>query len=503
MNTSSVTTILLIKALIIGAFIVLGTIGLSPDEAQYWTWSRHLDWGYYSKPPGISWAIWPGTAIFGHTELGVRFGAIFLGLILPCSVLLLGYLATKSYKIGLTAALLMALTPLGILASILAITDTGMSVFWVLALCPVTYALANDKEPNYILSGCFIALAALFKWPAYVFWFIILAMYPFHRKIRSNTIFLGIALSLAGIIPSIYWNYSHDWASFKHVLATILGQQIQHGDTVGSSRGNFFEFLGAQAALLSPIIFVMMVLAVVTSFRKKQPVVMQFLATNCFSIITLLLFLSLFKKIQGNWGSYAYPAGLVWLSWYAMEYWKSGFKWLQAGIATSIILVIAVLSIPYAQSMGIPIPYKFNPFRHNVGWDRLDNILKKAGYDPDHNFLFSDKYQTVSILSFYSPMQHRAYFLNLQGTRKNQFSYWPSMANEQVGKTGYFVAYENNRKSDEWIQNYKSQLKHYFAQVEYIGSFSLFEVEGKPQKFAYVFRGVEYNGKEPLKLDLY
>ena len=31
---------------------------LYPDEAQYWLWSRTLDWGYYSKPPMIAWLIW-------------------------------------------------------------------------------------------------------------------------------------------------------------------------------------------------------------------------------------------------------------------------------------------------------------------------------------------------------------------------------------------------------------------------------------------------------------
>jgi 4-amino-4-deoxy-L-arabinose transferase-like glycosyltransferase len=38
---------------------------LYPDEAQYWLWSRTLDFGYYSKPPVIAWAIWAATAIGG------------------------------------------------------------------------------------------------------------------------------------------------------------------------------------------------------------------------------------------------------------------------------------------------------------------------------------------------------------------------------------------------------------------------------------------------------
>ena len=29
----------------------------SGDEAEYWAWSRHLDWSYYSRGPLIAWLI--------------------------------------------------------------------------------------------------------------------------------------------------------------------------------------------------------------------------------------------------------------------------------------------------------------------------------------------------------------------------------------------------------------------------------------------------------------
>ena len=48
---------------------------LYPDEAQYWLWSRTLDWGYYSKPPMIAWLIWGTTHVGGDTEPWVRLSA--------------------------------------------------------------------------------------------------------------------------------------------------------------------------------------------------------------------------------------------------------------------------------------------------------------------------------------------------------------------------------------------------------------------------------------------
>ena len=32
-------------------------VGLYFDEAQYWSWSRSFDWGYFTKPPMVAWVI--------------------------------------------------------------------------------------------------------------------------------------------------------------------------------------------------------------------------------------------------------------------------------------------------------------------------------------------------------------------------------------------------------------------------------------------------------------
>ena len=42
------------------------------DEAQYWTWSRELAFGYFSKPPMIAWVIRGATEICGDGEACIR-----------------------------------------------------------------------------------------------------------------------------------------------------------------------------------------------------------------------------------------------------------------------------------------------------------------------------------------------------------------------------------------------------------------------------------------------
>jgi 4-amino-4-deoxy-L-arabinose transferase-like glycosyltransferase len=54
----------------------LSGAGLHVDEAQYWLWSRDLQWGYFSKPPVLVALITASTTIFGDSLLGVKIQTV-------------------------------------------------------------------------------------------------------------------------------------------------------------------------------------------------------------------------------------------------------------------------------------------------------------------------------------------------------------------------------------------------------------------------------------------
>lgn len=505
MNKTLFFSILVIKALLFILFIWSGLIGLAPDEAQYWTWSQNLDWGYYSKPPAIAWQIWAGTLLFGNTELGVRFGAVILALALPFIVYLLGKKATDSEEVGLWAGLGLALSPLGFLSSLLAITDTGMALFWALAC----YEMIRKQPPHYLVVGLYIGSGALFKWPIYALWIVIAAALIFYPKIRSRQAFGGFLFSLLGLLPSLYWNRQHDWATVRHVWATIVGQQVHQGTASIPVKGNFFDFLGAQIALMSPFIFVFFLIGCFFALRNWKSIryELQFLLIATLSLLGLCLGMSLFKKMQGNWVSYVYTSAFVIAAWFCFNVWKKGRLWYPIGVIVSLTLSTIVFMIPWIQINGGGIPFKLSPFRHNMGWCQLHDVLGESGYNPESDFLFGDKYQTTSILSFYGPGQNRAYFLNLLGTRKNQFSYWPSLADERIGQSGYFVQIENNpdlkAKLDADILFYSQNLKPFFKEVHFIGIKPLFMVGNSVEKVALIYKCDHFNGKETSENQLY
>ncbi len=74
-------TIIVIAAMTLLRIVYASAIELRTDEAYYWTWSKESVLSFLDHPPGIAWLIRFGTAIFGDTDLGVRFGGIFAMLV--------------------------------------------------------------------------------------------------------------------------------------------------------------------------------------------------------------------------------------------------------------------------------------------------------------------------------------------------------------------------------------------------------------------------------------
>src|SRR5256712_1279347 len=64
---------LFVAALTVIRLSMMATSDLEFDEAHYWMWSERLAPAYFSKGPGIAFAIRASTMLFGANEFGVRF----------------------------------------------------------------------------------------------------------------------------------------------------------------------------------------------------------------------------------------------------------------------------------------------------------------------------------------------------------------------------------------------------------------------------------------------
>ncbi|MEN9891006.1 MAG: hypothetical protein RLY78_1301, partial [Pseudomonadota bacterium] len=119
--------------------------GLHVDEAQYWLWSRELQWGYHSKPPGIAALIAWSTALWGDEVIGVRALAMACH---PLAAAVLWRLAHDSAagaagrgrdsagarRAGHWALALFLCSPLSGLLGLVATTDAPLLLCWSAAL---------------------------------------------------------------------------------------------------------------------------------------------------------------------------------------------------------------------------------------------------------------------------------------------------------------------------------------------------------------------------------
>src|ERR1043165_1445480 len=112
---------------------LLAANDLEFDEAHYWMWSQRLEPAYFSKGPGVAFAIRASTTIFGDNEFGVRFFSPLLG---AGTSLLLFYLGRRMFnaQTALWAVIGLNATPIFNIGSFVMTIHPLSIFFWVAAM---------------------------------------------------------------------------------------------------------------------------------------------------------------------------------------------------------------------------------------------------------------------------------------------------------------------------------------------------------------------------------
>lgn len=138
---------------VMGLQVLFLTVGcnwdLCGDEAEYWTWSRRLDWSYHSRGPLIAWLIrlatltfgWLSLHLTGSLMLAVRLPAVLLGGLTAWGVFRLAELTTGSRRAGWLATLLLPAIPLFAIGGVLITCDTPLVCCWTWAAVWASRAL--------------------------------------------------------------------------------------------------------------------------------------------------------------------------------------------------------------------------------------------------------------------------------------------------------------------------------------------------------------------------
>ena len=241
-----------------------GVLGLLPEEAYYWTYSKHPAPGYFDHPPMVAWVITLGTTLFGDTPLGVRFATIMLWIATAGLLFLTGRM-WFGRRVALLATLLFTLLPIYIGAGLIVTPDRPTLFFWVATLYLISKALHTDHASYWLAAGVAFGGALLSKYYALLLapsllWFLLLS--PNHRHwLRRPQPWFALPIALAVFSPVIIWNAQHEWASF-------LFQSARTAGTPKNALRDVAVFWGYQVGILTPLLFALFVNATTYGIRR-------------------------------------------------------------------------------------------------------------------------------------------------------------------------------------------------------------------------------------------
>ncbi len=482
---------LLTFAILILGIIASGRWPLEAEEAQYWDWSRRLDWSYYSKGPMVAYLIALSTRLGGTTELWVRLPAVILGTGLAGSAYFLARRIFQSERAGFLSVVLLSLMPLYAAGFVLMTTDTPFIFFWGLAILLLCRAVQLRSEGTWYAAGIAFGLGLLSKYtmlmllPCVVLWLLISPkLRPWLRRREPyESAFLGFLI----FSPVIVWNARHGWVSSHHVFT-----QAGAGGTpwtLASLLGGL-EFLGAQALLGGIFLFGLMLLAVAWAWREGlRQERDDLLLLACVSAPVFLFFLtwSFASKVQGNWAAHAYFGAAVAAAGWA-ETWP---RWtgnrraarrlnglLFASIITPAVVILVIIVLDLWAPFGLRIPTRLDLVSKRLrGWPELGQAVSAVERGTlTRPFLVSDRYQIASELAFYVTRHPHVYNANL-GRRMNQYDLWGGWE-ALLGRDGLFVTFGAGDPPGELRMAFREVERIRVVQIAYRGQhlrdFSIF-----------------------------
>jgi len=453
-------------------FIGSGRWPLAPDEAHYWEWSRRLDWSYYSKGPMVALLIGISTRLGGHTEFWVRLPAVLLGTALAGLAYLLARRIFQSERAGFLSVVLLSVAPLYAAGSFLMTIDPPFVFCWGLAGVWLCRAVRRRTQGAWYGAGIAFGVGLLSKYtmfmlvPCVLLWLLLSPrLRPWLRRREPyEAAFLGLLI----FSPVIVWNARHGWLSGRHVLIQAgTGSRWTPAALLGGP-----EFFAAQLGVVSPILFVLMLLAVVWAWREGiRQGRDDLLLLACLSAPVFLFFQcwSFVTKVQANWAAHAYfTAALAVAGW--SETWsqwaerRRARRRLNGLLLASIILPACLLPVAVLPDLlgffGARVPAALDLVSKRLrGWPELGEAVSEAMRTAPHPpFLVSDRYQIASELAFYVEGNPRVFNANL-GRRMNQYDLWGGWE-ALGGRDGLFVSYGSGEPPEE--------LRAAFQQVERI-----------------------------------
>lgn len=364
---------------------------LSHDEAYYWLYSQHLDWGYFDHPPVVGIII-KLFSFLPHSEISVRLGFILLqfGAVW---MLMKNVVQERQW---LVVALFFAF-PLASFSGILALPD--LPLLFMTTLYCVLLKRFLDKADLSIIAGLALVISMLLYSKYHgilVVFFTILAL---PSLLKKKEFYLVALLSLVLFLPHLIWQYQHDFSTLRY--------HFFERPKVDFSLKRLFEYSMTQIFLAG--LFVGPLIWWNILKNKAQSDFRRALKAICICTVIFFFVSTFSKKFEANWTIFL-AAPLILLTAEA-QIWNKKWAKTLLFVSLGIVLISRVLLTFEPSTISIKRLSEFH------GWRDWSKEINEKCQHP----IMANTYQVASKLAFY--LHRPVHALNYH-SRKNQFDYW-------------------------------------------------------------------------------
>lgn len=337
------------------------------DEAQYWSWSRSLEWGYFSKPPLIAWVIAATTSIFGDAEWAVRLGAPLSQSLTALFVFALGRSMYGAWA-GFWAGLAWLTMPGVWLSSSIISTDAVLLPFWALALLALWRLSVTRAWSWALVLGVAIGFGVLAKYAMLYFvlctFFAARSSAPLREGLGHWRGVVAGLIAIALVAPNLYWNFQNGFATISHTASNAhLTPNFINPD-------EWLEFTLSQAAVIGPLLFGALCWLVWRAVRRASGLSEEdrFLLSFIAPIILAVMVIAFLSRANANWAVTAYPAAIIWLAG-CLTIGGRGRRFMAAALAVNIVLGGATAVAGLNPAFADWLPGGANALKRTRGWE--------------------------------------------------------------------------------------------------------------------------------------
>ena len=388
---------LLWSAVLLLKLIVAARLPLFVDEAFYWQEGHHLAAAYSDLPGLTAWLARLGVALGGEHAFALRAPFLVIAALVP---LLMVRITSREFgeRYGWQAGCFALLLPLAGTLGLLALPDAVLALATLLCVDAGARLLREVSAVAALELALGLALGALshYRFIAVIgVGFVALLLLPDGRRaLRDVRVWTAIALGASAWVPLVAWNLDNADAGLRFQLVDRHPWAF-HADGI--------LFLGIQALMVTPLLFVALVMA---GWRGRHGAIP---ATRYFAYLGGLVVLGFFvlgffadtERVSFHWPLPGYLALLPLLP-AVLSRWPRSLRiatWLLAGAGLIAMLgFYAAMSVPQVRERSAANKFYQPNF---AGWDDLaQSVRRRLEKMPPGTRVLADSFKVGAELGF-------------------------------------------------------------------------------------------------------